>query len=50
MTAGFARRKQEWELNRSLANKDVDIADRQVAAAQTQQSMPSPISRSRSCR
>jgi hypothetical protein len=39
MTAGFARRKQEWELDRSLANKDVDIADRQVAAAQTEQSI-----------
>ena len=37
--AGFERRKQEWELNRSLASKDVDIADRQVAAAQTQQSI-----------
>jgi hypothetical protein len=34
--AGFERRKQEWELNRSLASKDIDIANRQVAAAQTQ--------------
>src|SRR5262245_54538158 len=37
--AGFERRKQEWELNRGLASKDVDIANRQVAAAQTQQSI-----------
>ena len=37
--SGFERRKQEWELNRSLASKDVDIADRQVAAAQIQRSI-----------
>ena len=36
MTAGFARRKQEWELNRSLARKDVDIANRQIDAARIQ--------------
>ncbi len=39
MTAGFARWKQEWELNRSLARKDVDIANRQIDAARIQQNI-----------
>ena len=38
-TAGFERRKQEWQLNRNLADKDVQIANSQIAAAQIQHSI-----------
>jgi hypothetical protein len=34
--ASFERRKQEWELNRGLAGKDVEIADAQITGARLQ--------------
>jgi len=35
IVAGFERRRQEWEFQRGLASKDVDIANKQVDIAET---------------
>lgn len=37
--AGFERRRQEWQLQKHLADKDVELGREQVAIAQTQQAI-----------